>query len=80
MSEAEIRRDLALGKEEAFEHSRLDARVFALADEMARKREPRAIVPTIVLSSPKITRRLTTDWFAHRVNERFRACLARNDR
>jgi len=79
MSEAEIRRDLALGKEEAFEHSRLDARVFALADEMARKREPRAIVPTIVLSSPKITRRLTTDWFAHRVDERFRACLARNE-
>jgi len=79
MSEAEIRRDLALGKEEAFERSRLDARVFALADEMARKREPRAIVPTIVLSSPKITRRLTTDWFAHRVDERFRACLARNE-
>lgn len=79
MSEAEIRRDLALGKAEAFDHTRLHARVFALADEMGRKRQPRAIVPTIVLSSPKITRRLTTDWFAHRAGERFRACLARND-
>jgi len=79
MSADDIRRDLAVAKEEAFDHTRLYARVFALADEMARKRQPRAIVPTIVLSSPKITRRLTTDWFAHRVDERFRACLARND-
>jgi hypothetical protein len=35
------------------------------------------VVPTIVLSSPKITRRLTTDGFARRVDQRFQECLRR---
>ena len=78
MSATDIRRDLELGRTEAFERTRLYARVFALADELGRKQAPRATVPTIVLASPKITRRLTTDWFAHRVDERFRSCLARD--
>jgi hypothetical protein len=77
MSPQDIRRDLERGKDEAFEHTKLHARVFALADASARKPVPRAAVPTIALSSPKLRRRLTTDWFAHRVDERFRACLRR---
>jgi len=76
----DIRRDLELGKAAAFERTPLYARVFALADAVARKRVPRAVVPTIVLSSPKITRRLTTGGFAHRVDERFRDCLRRDAR
>jgi len=78
MSPSDIRRDLEQGKGEAFARTALYARVFALADQAARQRVPRAVVPTIELSGPKITRRLTTDWFAHRVDERFRACLRRN--
>ena len=77
MSDADIRRDLELGRDEAFERTRLYGRVFALADSMWRAQAPRAIVPQIVLRSPKITRRLTTDWFAHRVESRFGQCLAR---
>jgi hypothetical protein len=36
-------------------------------------------LPQIVLRSPKITRTLTTDWFARRVDARFQACLHRRD-
>jgi len=79
MSEADIRRDLELGRDEAFERSRLYGRVFALADGIGRAPAPRAVLPRIVLQSPKITRRLTTDWFARRVESRFRQCLARLD-
>ena len=38
----------------------------------------RAAVPQIVLHSPKITRKLTTEWFAERVDGRFRQCLQRD--
>jgi hypothetical protein len=34
------------------------------------------VVPRIALQSPKITRKLTTEWFANRVDERLRRCLA----
>lgn len=78
MNANEMRRDLELARSEAFEHSTLYARVLALADTARRTPAPRAGVPTIVLSSPKITRKLTTDWFAHRVDERFVACIRRN--
>jgi hypothetical protein len=75
-----IRHDLELGTSAAFEKSPLYARVFALADRAAATRAPRAVLPDIDLHSPKITRKLTTEWFAHRVDERYRACLRRLDR
>jgi len=77
LDEAAIRRDLALGEEERFERTAVYRRVFDLADRAAGRPLPRAIVPTIELKSPKITRRLTTEWFANRVQERYQRCLAR---
>jgi hypothetical protein len=49
--------------------------VFALADRKAGHRLPRALVPSIELTGPKIKRRLSTSWYAHRVDDRFKACL-----
>ncbi len=79
MRERDIRRDLELGKREAFERTALYGRVFAAADWLDRKHMARAVVPHILLRSPKLTRKLTTDWFAHRVEDRHRQCLARLD-
>ena len=39
-------------------------RVFALAERLERRPLPRAVVPRIALQGPKITRKLTTEWFA----------------
>lgn len=77
MSPQEIRRDLDKGSLPGLERSVLHERVFALADQIERKRLPREVLPGIELKSPKITRKLTTDWFAQRVDERFKRCLAR---
>jgi hypothetical protein len=80
MSASAIRRDLERGRTQDFEKTRLYSRVFALADQLSGKAVPRAVLPRIVLQSPKITRKLTTDWFANRVAERYRSCLARSSR
>jgi hypothetical protein len=80
MNTSEIRRDLEHGRTHDFEQSRLYSRVFALADNASGKALRRAVLPRIVLQSPKITRKLTTDWFANRVAERYRSCLGRSSR
>jgi hypothetical protein len=77
LSNEDIRRDLDLGKAQSFEQTRLYARVFGLADKLIGKPAPRAVLPQIPLHSPKITRNLTTDWFANRVEGRYQTCLQR---
>ena len=77
MSEREIRRDLELGDKPEFTRSELYTKVFALAERSAGKSMPRAMLPGITLHSPKITRQLTTAWFAQRVGERYQRCLGR---
>ena len=77
LSQREIRRDLERSRGEDFDHSGLAAKVFALAEQRSGKPQPRAVLPHIVLQSPKITRRLTTEWFARRVDQRYRSCLQR---
>lgn len=77
MSAADIRRDLEHGRTQQFESTRLYSRVFALAEKTSGTSVPRAVLPRIQLQSPKITRKLTTEWFAQRVDERHKRCMAR---
>lgn len=77
LDEAAIRRDLLREKQPDFVDTRLYVRVFALADAAAGKPAPRAVVPAIPLTSPKITRQITTEWFATRVDARYEACRKR---
>ena len=76
MDDRAIRRELERSNFEDFDRSPLAAKVFALAEARSGQAQARAVLPRIVLKSPKITRRLTTEWFARRVDERFRRCLA----
>ena len=78
MDAAAIRADLQRGDDAGFGNSTLYERVFAIADSKGSGNPvPRAQMPQIQLDSPKITRKLTTAWFAGRVEARWKACLAR---
>ena len=75
MSNSDIRRQLEKGDSLAFEKTDLYKQVFALAEKKSGKALPRAILPGIQLESPKITRNLTTAWFAKRVDDRRARCM-----
>jgi len=78
MDATAIRADLKRGNTAGFAESALHRAVFAIADRKGSgKPVPRARVPDIALESPKITRKLTTAWFAGRVEARWKACMAR---
>jgi hypothetical protein len=77
ISDAAIRRALEQGDGSDFGETSVYLRVFELAEKLERRPLPKAVVPNITLSSPKITRKLTTEWFARRVEERYRRCLAK---
>jgi hypothetical protein len=76
LDEAAIHAALEQGKTEEFERTTLYRAVFTLAARRAGRVLPRAVVPQIRLEGPKISRNLTTDWYARRVDERFNRCLA----
>lgn len=78
MSETAIHRDLEHGDQDDFADTKLYKRVFDLGDKGRKSPLPRAVVPKIRLESPKITRKLTTEWFARRVDERYEKCRARH--
>lgn len=72
-----IRRDLEREKTAGFATTLTWQRVFSAAEGRAGIPLPREAMPQIDLKSPKIRRKLTTAWFAGRVDTRWRACLAR---
>lgn len=77
MTRDRIRNALEDGHRERFERSALYLGVYRIADARNGKPLPRATLPRIRLHSPKITRKLTTEWFATRVNGRYRRCMAK---
>ena len=80
MTDRQIRADLDRGTEAGFSRTALYTGVFKLADKRNGRRVARAMLPKIDLHSPKITRHLTTEWFARRVDGRYARCMARAKR
>lgn len=76
MSDRDIHRQLATGDSLAFEKTSLYQNVYRLAEQKTGKTLPREMLPGIQLESPKITRNLTTAWFAKRVDDRRAQCMA----
>ena len=77
LSNNQIRQQLLKGDSLEFDQTEVYRTVFALADRQQGKPLPRAVLPGITLQSPKITRNLTTAWFAQRVDERRQRCMNR---
>jgi hypothetical protein len=77
MTSLAIERDLKLEKSEVFSQTRLFKRVFELAEQQTGRNFAQQVMPQIQLVSPKITRKLTTEWFAGRVDGRYKTCMAR---
>ena len=77
MTPGEIHRGLSDAHRLRFQDSELYRRIFKIADQRNGKPLPRATLPRIRLHSPKITRKLTTEWFATRVNQRYNRCMAK---
>ena len=77
LAPARIDAELRQEKEAGFARTAVYQRVYALADAAAGRRVAREAMPQITLKSPKIQRKLTTAWFADRVNRRYHGCLRR---
>ncbi|WP_332674045.1 DUF1615 family protein [Aromatoleum sp.] len=73
----DINAGLRQEKTDAFARTPVYQRVFSLADRTSGGRAPREAMPRIDLKSPKIQRKLTTEWFAKRVNMRYGNCMTR---
>lgn len=77
LDDGDIRDALKKGQTRELENTTLYRRLYALAEKRAGHSLPREMLPGIKLESPKITRQLTTAWFAQRVDGRHAQCLAR---
>ncbi len=74
LSDGEIPRRSGEGHPRGFREDPPLHRMFRTRGQEAGATLPRAMLPRIRLQSPKITRNLTTEWFAKRVNDRYQRC------
>ena len=76
LTDRRLKDDVRKEKEQAFEGTdtyRAIKKVFA--EELGSQPEY-AILPQVLLESPKLSRRLSTAWFAQAVDSRYQSCLA----
>jgi hypothetical protein len=71
-----IRKDLLKEKSEKFTGTQTYTRLREAYRRSTGRDAPFAILPDIALTSPKITRKMTTGSFAESVNKRYQSCMA----
>lgn len=74
LSESNIRSDLLREKEQDFEDTETYKKVNALYLARFKKAAPYATMPHVVISGPKLSRDYDTNWYAKRVDGRYRRC------
>jgi hypothetical protein len=77
LTDEAIHQALEQGRSQEFERSSVYTSVFELAERREGRVLPKASIPRIKLEGPKISRNLTTEWYALRVEQRFERCLNR---
>lgn len=78
LTERRLRRDVSREKEARFEETDTWARVRASYRDKTGEEPAYAQLPDVSLDSPKITRKLTTAWFAQNVKRRYDDCITRD--
>jgi hypothetical protein len=76
LSEKEIRLDLNRAQDTDFTQTKTFNRIRDLYRSKTGREPPFAVLPDIVLKSPKIRRRMTTQDFATRVDKRYQFCMS----
>ncbi len=72
-----IRRDLKKEKQQKFEQTDTYLQVTRLYQEKFKKDAPYAIMPEVVISGPKLSRDYNTNWYASKVDKRYKSCVSR---
>lgn len=72
---SQLRKDLKLEKTKKFEETQTYQFVMKRYQEKFNKEAPYAIMPKVVISGPKLSRDYNTNWFAERVNGRYKQCM-----
>ena len=75
VSEHEARMAAGREKTEDFEETKMWEKVRETWEEQKRKKPSYAVIPTVQLSSPKLTGSRTTAWFAKSVDRRYQSCM-----
>ena len=79
LPESRLRRDVRREKELGFESTETWRRLRENFLERTGEEPAYARLPDVALHSPKITRKLTTAWFAKNVDRRYHDCLGRHE-
>ncbi len=76
LTDRRLKEDVRKEKEQAFEGTdTYEAIKKVFAEELGSQPEY-AILPQVIIESPKLSRRLSTAWFAQAVDKRYQSCLA----